>query len=60
MRRLKTYLRSTMSQSRLNHVILLSINRKKVDNLDIDVIANQFVQGSEHRLRHFGKIASNT
>ena len=56
----KTYLRSTMSQSRLNHVILLSINREKVDKLDIDVIADQFVQCSEHRLRHFGKFASNT
>ena len=60
MRRLKTYLRSTMSQSRLNHVMLLSINREKVDKLGIDVIADQFVQGSEHRLRHFGKFASNT
>ena len=60
MRRLKSYLRSTMSQSRLNHVMLLSINQEKVDQLDIDVIADQFVQGSEHRLRHFGKFAANT
>ena len=60
MRRLKTYLRSTMSQSRLNHVMLLSINQEKVDQLDIDVIADQFVQGSEHRLLHFGKFAANT
>ena len=47
MRHLKSYFRSTMSQSRLNHVMLLSINREKVDKLDIDVIADHFVQGSE-------------
>ena len=60
-RRLKTYLRSTMCQSRLNHVMLLSINREKVDQLDIDVIADQFVVGirSEHRLRQFGKFTAN-
>ena len=59
MRRLKTYLRSTMCQSRLNHVMLLSINREKVDKLDIDIIADQFVEGSEHRLRQFGKFTTN-
>ena len=59
MRRLKTYLRSTMCQSRLNHVMLLSINREKVDQLDIDVIADQFVVGSEHRLCQFGKFTAN-
>ena len=58
-RRLKTYLRSTMSQSRLNHVMLLSINRERVDKLDINVIADEFVQGSEHRLRLFGKFTTN-
>ena len=35
MRRLKTDPRSTMSQSKHNHVMLLSINREKVDKLDI-------------------------
>ena len=55
MRRLKTYLRSTMRQSRLNHVLLLNINREKVDQLDIDAIGDEFVRGSEHRLHQFGK-----
>lgn len=53
MRCLKTYLRSTMRQSRLNHVMLLNIKSKKVDQLDIDMIGDEFVQGSEHRLRQF-------
>ena len=55
MRRLKTYLRSTMSQSRLNHVMLLTLNKEKVDQLDIDNIADQFVQESQHCLCKFGK-----
>ena len=59
MRRLKTYLHSSMRQSRLNHVMLLNINREKVDQLDIDVIADEFVVGSEHRLRQFGKFRAN-
>ena len=60
MRRLKTYLRSTMRQSRLNHCLLLNINREKVDQLDIDVIADEFVRGNEHRLRQFGKFTANS
>ena len=55
MRRLKTYLRSTMRQSRLNHLMLLNINKQKIDDLDINIIADEFIQGSEHRLRVFGK-----
>ena len=39
--------------------MILSINREKVDQLDIDVIADEFVQGNEHRLRQFGKFAGN-
>lgn len=58
MRRLKTYLRRTMRQSRLNHVMILSINRQKVE-LDIDVIADEFVRANEHRLRQFGKFTGN-
>ena len=54
MRRLKTYLCSTMSQRRLNH-LLLNINREKADRLDIDCIADEFVRGSQHRLSQFGK-----
>ena len=43
MRRLKTYLRSTMCQSRLNHIMLLNINKQKIDDLDINTVAYEFV-----------------
>ena len=55
MRRLKTYLRSTMRQSRLNHLLLLNLNQEKVDQLDIDAVGDEFIRGSEYRLRQFGK-----
>ena len=54
MRGLKTYLRSTMSQTRLNHVMILSIHKELVSELDLHDIANQFVSGSEPRLHVFG------
>ena len=54
MRRLKTYLRSTMVQSRLNHMMLLSMYNDRVDNLDLEMIGDEFACGSEHRLWHFG------
>ena len=54
MRRLKTYLRGTMHRSRLNHVMLLSINKDHVDSLDLNAIGEEFIRGSEHRLRQLG------
>ena len=50
MRRIKTYLRSTTGQERLNHLMLLNFHKEKLDDLDLVFIANQFVSGSEHRL----------
>ena len=55
MRRLKTYLRSTMSDARLNHVIVCNLYKDMLDRVDVTVAANEFVQGSEHRLSIFGK-----
>ena len=46
MRRLKSCLRSTMRQSRLNHLLLLNLNQEKVDQLDIDAIGDEFIRGS--------------
>jgi len=55
MRRIKTYLRSTMGQERLNHLMLLHLHKDKLDDLDLVYIANEFVKGSDHRLSFFGK-----
>ena len=55
LRRVKSYLRSTMRQDRLNHLIVLHIHDKHTDELDLKEVANKFVRECEHRLRTFGK-----
>ena len=43
LRRLKTWLRSTMNQSRLNWCMLLHIHSDETDKLDLTAIANEFI-----------------
>ena len=52
MRRLKNYLRSTLSQPRLNHLMVLSIFY--IEDLDLSTTANKFLGNSEHRAHVFG------
>ena len=54
MRRIKSYLRSSMSQGRLNHLMLLSVHKDLIDKLNLVDVANEFVSASESRLRVFG------
>ena len=53
MRRIKTYLRSTMGQARLNGLMLLHVHKEKTTELSLLKIANAFVN-SEHRKSVFG------
>ena len=55
MRRLKTYLRTTMKQERLNHLLLLHVHNDKTDGLECSEVAKAFVGDSEHRLTIFGR-----
>ena len=55
MRRIKSYLRSTMLQPRLNYLMILNIYKEQLDDVDLSSIANVFVCGSEHRMHVFGK-----
>jgi len=48
----KTYLRTTMSQARLNNLMLIHI---QTDKLCLEHCLNEFVTGNEHRLTVFGK-----
>ena len=43
-----------MSQSLLNHLMVLKIYKEKLNKLDLRKVANEFVRGSEHRLHAFG------
>lgn len=54
-RRVKTYLRSTMSQVRFNNLLVLHIHKDRTDELHLETCLNEFVSGSEHRTHLFGK-----
>ena len=55
----KLYLKSTMTQTRLNSIIILSTYNHLTDKLDLIEIANQFVRGSEHRMTIFGTFSQS-
>ena len=55
MRRLYTYLRTNMSQNRLNNMMVLHVHKEKTDALKLVNVANEFVFGSEHQLKQFRK-----
>lgn len=54
LRRLKTWLRSTMSEQRLNAVIVSHINQDVLDSLDIQELAAEFSTRSDIRKGIFG------
>ena len=53
LRRLKTHLRTTMTQQRLNDLLLLHIHKSETDSMDLTEVANEFVPVKEPRLRMF-------
>ena len=55
LRRVKTYLRSTMLQERLNYLMLLHIHKERTDKLCIKTAINEFVEKSSNRDNIFGK-----
>ena len=58
LRRLKTWLRSTMSEQRLNAVIVSHVNQDVVDGLDINQLAAEFSTRSDSRKGIFGTFDS--
>ena len=52
--RIKTYLRSTMTQARLNHIMIMNIHKHLTDELDIVHMANLFIAEHPHRQEIFG------
>ena len=52
LRRVKSYLRSTMSQSRLNNLMLLHVHKDRTDKLDLKACSNEFVTGNDHRMKN--------
>ena len=54
-RRVKTYLRSRMSQIRFNNLLILHVHKDKTDNLNLVDCLNEFVSLNDHRFSVFGK-----
>ena len=54
MRRLKTYLRSSMTQERLNNILILHCYKSRTDKIDINQIASSFINANE-RSSFFGE-----
>ena len=50
MHRMKSYLRSTMKQERLNHLMFLQVHKQLIDTLNLADVANDFVSSCDHRL----------
>ena len=55
LRRVKTYLRSTMTQTRMNTLIALHVHKDRTDALDLKAIANEFIDRNDRRRCVFGK-----
>ena len=54
LRRVKTYLRSTMAQKRLTHLLILNIHEQRTSELNIDDIVKEFVSRTAERKSVFG------
>ena len=57
LRRVKSYLRSTIKQERLTHLMTLHIHKQLTNELDLILLTNQFVAEDTHRLTVFGAFA---
>ena len=55
LRRLKTFLRSTMTECRLNNLFLLYVHKHRTDRIDLLAIAKDFISVNSRRQRYFGE-----
>ena len=55
LRRVKTFLRSSMTSQRLNNLFLLYVHKQHTDNLDLVLVAKEFVSANSRRHNYFGK-----
>ena len=54
LRRVKTWLRSTMTQARLNHMCILTVHDDVADSIELNKIAGDFISKSSNRQQLFG------
>ena len=54
LRRVKNYLRSSMTQKRTNNLIMMSVLKEDADNLNLIDVANDFYTENSYRLSKYG------
>ena len=59
LRRIKTYLRSTMTQERLNNVMILNGHNDRTDALDLTAVAKDFSQANDRRRNFFWQLLNS-
>ena len=52
----KSYLRPTTGQGRLNHLMILSAYKESVDELNLKHVAREFIHKNDTRISFFKKI----
>ncbi len=55
LKRIKTFLRNSMTQSRLNNLFILYIHPTRIEDL-VSQIAKEFISVNTRRLNNFGKM----
>ena len=56
--KLKTFLRSSMMQQRLNNLFLMCVHTARMEQLNLALVANEFVSSNTRRTNYFGKFLS--
>lgn len=59
LRRLKTWLRNSMSQQRLNAVAVCHVHQQYLDQVDVKALAGEFVLRSQIRMSTFGSFTQS-
>ena len=57
LRRIKSYLRTTMTQLRFNNLMTLNVHKETLDGMNLVEVGDEFISHSEHRSRIFGSFA---
>ena len=52
---IKTYLRSTMTPGRLNHMMMLSAYKNRLDEMDFRKVSSIFIQKNDGQRNTFGR-----
>ena len=54
MSRIKTWLRSSMTDNSLNNRMFANIHKNLLDNINLQAVADDFVKASQIQINYFG------